>query len=319
MVIRKFNYVRFFTFIAILLAIICGIIFFSIQTIKKNNYKKTYDYKLTQINYNETEIKEIKDKLNNSQIDKLLTIKYNENIVNFIQEKYFIFNNLNQYLEYKSENKKTENSKIVSIINTESNIDWFDSEKETNTNEKELMLVNRIYGLKEDYVPNDIVDIPSKYAYDGKKISKSILDAIISLIEAGRENGYTFVVSDGYRSYEEQKNIYDSYASSIGLSETNKIVARAGHSEYQTGLSFDLMPYNKVLDKPKESPEYLWLKDNAYKYGFIFRFPEDKTNLTGFNASTWRLRYVGTNASSIIYSENICYEEYYAYFVRGNK
>ena len=319
MVIRKFNYVRFFTFIAVLLAIIIGIIVFSVSTIKKINYKKTYDYKLTQINYSESEIKEIKDKLNNSQIDKLLTMKYDENIIEFIKEKYFIFNNLNQYLEYKSKNKKTDNTKIVSIINTEANIDWFDEERETNTDEKELMLVNRLYGLKEDYAPDDLVDVPSKYAYTGKKISNSILDPIISLIEAGRESGYTFVVSDGYRSYQEQKNIYDSYASSMGLSETDKIVARPGHSEYQTGLSFDLMPYNKVLDKPKESSEYQWLKENAYKYGFIFRFPEDKTDLTGFNAATWRLRYVGTSAAAIIHSENICYEEYYAYFVRGNK
>ena len=80
MVIRKFNYVRFFTFIAVLLAIIIGIIVFSVSTIKKINYKKTYDYKLTQINYSESEIKEIKDKLNDSQIDKLLTMKYDENI-----------------------------------------------------------------------------------------------------------------------------------------------------------------------------------------------------------------------------------------------
>ena len=88
MVIRKFNYVRFFTFIAVLLAIIIGIIVFSVSTIKKINYKKTYDYKLTQINYSESEIKEIKGKLNDSQIDKLLTMKYDENILRYLMINY---------------------------------------------------------------------------------------------------------------------------------------------------------------------------------------------------------------------------------------
>lgn len=311
MVVRKFNYYRFFIFIVVLVSIIIGII----TLISRHNYKKTYEYKLTQVGYSESEIVKIKDKLNNKYIDDLLTKKYDSNIVEFLKEKYFIYKNLDKYLEYKKQNKNKDYTYIVSIINTEANIDWIDNEKETDTSKGELMLVNRIYGLSSDYEVEDIVKVPTQYAYNGVKISESILEHIIELIDAAKAEGYTFVLSDGYRSYKEQEKLYNQYKKNYGEREADINVARPGHSEYETGISFNIVPYNKVYKEPKESLEYQWLYNNAYKYGFIFRFPKEKTELTGFDEFIWRLRYVGTSASSIIKNENICFEEYYAYFV----
>ncbi len=316
MVVKKFNYVRFISVIVGLIAILGVIIFGIVSLVKHINYTKTYDYKLEQIGYNESEIKVIKSKLKDEYIDKILKQKYNSELSELLKEKYFIFDNMDKYIEYKKENDDDDYTKVIAIINSEANIEWMDNERDADISKNELMLVNRIYGLSKDYEPEDIIDVPSKYAYSGKKISESIMEDIISLISAGKEAGYTFVVSDGYRSYSEQEKIYNSYVSSYGQSEADEIVARPGHSEYQTGLSFDLMPYNKVYEDPKISEEYLWLKDNAYKYGFIFRYETGKEDLTGFKASTWRLRYVGVSAATLIYNENITFEEYYAYFVK---
>lgn len=189
--------------------------------------------------------------------------------------------------------------------------------KETDTSKGELMLVNRIYGLKSDYEPKDIVSVSSQYALSGVKISESIMENIINMINDAKSEGYTFVLSDGYRSYKEQEKIFNQYKDNWGIEEADRLVARPGHSEYQTGLSFDIVPYYYVesVDDVKKSKEYLWLRDNAHNYGFIFRFEENKKDLTGFNAYTWRLRYVGEDAAALIKSEGICYEEYYAYFV----
>lgn len=315
MKVRKFNYYRFFIFIGVTLSILFCIIFYSIKFIKDYNYKKTYDYKLLSAGYSEEEVKVIKDKFSNDKIDILLKEKYDKNVVSFIKEKYFIYNNLSKYMEYKKKNKNDTYTHVVSIINTEADVEWLDNEKETDTSKGNLMLVNRLYGLSKDYEPEDIIDVPVSISYSGVKISKSILENIEELIEAGKEAGYTFVLSDGYRSYEAQKKMFESYKNSYGYEEADKNVARPGHSEYQTGISFQIVPYNKVFDKPRESTEYLWLKDNAYKYGFIFRYPEDKKDITLFDSYTWRLRYVGTDAASIIKNEKICFEEYYAYFV----
>lgn len=315
MKVRKFNYYRFFIFIGVTLGILFCIIFYSIKFIKDYNYKKTYDYKLLSAGYSEEEVKVIKDKFSNDKIDILLKEKYDKNVVSFIKEKYFIYNNLSKYMEYKKKNKNDTYTHVVSIINTEADVEWLDNEKETDTSKSNLMLVNRLYGLSKDYEPEDIIDVPVSISYSGVKISKSILENIEELIEAGKEAGYTFVLSDGYRSYEAQKKMFESYKNSYGYEEADRNVARPGHSEYQTGISFQIVPYNKVFDKPRESTEYLWLKDNAYKYGFIFRYPEDKKDITLFDSYTWRLRYVGTDAASIIENEKICFEEYYAYFV----
>lgn len=311
MVVRKFNYYRFFVFIVILVSIIV----FSIKMISDYNYKKTDEYKLLNVGYNEDEIKVIKDKLTNDKIESLLKVKYNKNIILFIKEKYFIYKNLSKYLEYKDNNKDDTFTHIVAIVNTEANVEWLDNEKKTDTSKNELMLVNRLYGLSKDYEPDDIVDVPVSISYSGVKISKSILSSIKELISAAKDEGYIFVLSDGYRSYVDQEKMFNNYKNNYGYEEADKNVARPGHSEYQTGISFQIVPYNKVFDKPRESEEYKWLKDNAYKYGFIFRYPEDKKDITLFDSYTWRLRFVGTTAASIIESEKISFEEYYAYFV----
>ena len=218
--------------------------------------------------------------------------------------------------EYGQEKyKKKTYAEIVQTVNVEMNIDWLDNQKETDISKKELMIVNRIYGLSEDYVPEDLVDVPVKYAYAGKKLSNSVLQEVIKLIEEGKTNNYNFVVSDGYRSYEDQKKMYDSYADSIGISETDEFVARPGHSEHQSGLLLELKPYNKIISDVSTNEEYLWLRENAHKFGFIFRYNKEHEDLTGFSSFTWKIRYVGVEAATKIYNEGICFEEYYAYYV----
>lgn len=315
MTVRKFNYIRFSIFIAVFLAIIIGIVFL----IKHINYTKTNEYKLLKLGYTESEINIINDKLSGDEINKILELGYNSVYIGLIKEKYFMFKNFDKYLEYRRMHVDYDYDKIVSIINTEANIDFLDEEKQTDTSKGVLMLVNRLYGLNKDYEVDDIVDVPVKYAYSGKKLSNVLMNDLMSLCDDASLNGFTLVVSDGYRSYSDQEKLYNSYVSSSGRSEADKIVARPGHSEYETGLSLDLVPYNKYYDVPKSSEEYIWLKNNAYKYGFIFRFEQEKENLTGFREYTWRLRYVGVEAATKIYNENICFEEYYAYYVEGDK
>ena len=265
------------------------------------------------------QVKLLDSKLNDKQKDYAIRRKYDEESVSLLSEKYFIYSKWEEYIDYKKKNKDVDNKKIVAIINSEANIDWFDTEKETDVSKGELMLVNRLYGLSEDYVPEDIVSVPIKYAFSGKKLSNVLLDKLITMCDDAATDGYTFVVSEGYRTYKEQKNLYNNYANNNSKSEADIYVARPGHSEYETGLSFDLEPYNKVIKNPLESEEYNWLKNNAYKYGFIFRFVSDKEDLTLFSADTWRLRYVGVDAATIIYNDDLCFEEYYAYYVRGEK
>lgn len=316
---KRFNYCKFILFCLIVLSILFGIVYLIISITNNIKYKKTNEYKLVEKGYKIKDTKEIEKYLNDNEIKKVISIDYNKNIVCFIKNKYFMFKNLDMYLDYYKNNSKYECSKVISIINTGSNIDWIDEERETDVSQNDLMMVNRLYGLSSDFEPDDIVDVPLKYAYSNKKIKSSILDSIINLITEAKDYGYTFVVSSGYRSYKEQEKLYNSYADSYGKSEADEYVAKPGHSEYQTGLTFDLEPYNKVFENSFESEEYEWLSNNSYKYGFIIRLPKGKEDITRFSSSAWKLRYVGIEAAKRIYEENTTFEEYYAYYVEGDK
>ena len=312
MVVKKFNYYRFTMFILIIGLIIFGVVKYT----NKKKYEESYEYKLLTLGYEKEESDTLQDKLSKEELDKVLNMKYNEHIDNFIKEKYFIFDNLEEYLEYKKENKKTEYNKIVAIINTGANIEWTEEERQTDITKEELMIVNRIYSLGE-YEPEDLVEIPSKFAYSGVKLSASIVGPLEDLITDAKSNGYTIVVSSGYRSFKTQESIYNNYERSHGTREADNVVARPGHSEYQTGLTLDFDIYGGYTGDKLESEAYQWLIDNAKNYGFILRHTKEKEDLTLYSASSWKFRYVGEEAAEKMSNENLCFEEYYAYYVRG--
>ncbi len=311
MVVRKFNYYRFAMFILI----IALIIFCVVKYVSHKKYQETTEYKLLTLGYELSEIEVLQDKLSESEMEIILKRDRNEYIDDFLKEKYFIFDNLDKYLDYKKENKKEDNSKIVSIINTEANIEWIDNEKQTDITKGELMLVNRIYSLGE-YEPEDLVSVPVGYSYSGIKLSESILPHIEELIGDAKEAGYKIVVSSGYRSFKDQERIYNNYERSHGTRETDEVVARPGHSEYQTGLTLEFDIYGETGNK-LESEAYNWLITNAKNYGFILRHTKEKEDLTLYNAASWKFRYVGVEAAQKMSDENLCFEEYYAYYVRG--
>ena len=121
MVVRRFNYYRFFVFVVVLSVII----FTTYKLISNYKYKQTYEYKLSLVGYKEDEITTIKNKLSDSEIDKLLELKYDKNIVKLMNEKYFIYKNLSKYLDYKKENKLESYKNIITKINTESKNNCF--------------------------------------------------------------------------------------------------------------------------------------------------------------------------------------------------
>ena len=119
--------------------------------------------------------------------------------------------------------------------------------------------------------------------------------------------GLNLYISSGYRSYYTQDKIYNNYVAKDGKQKADTYSARAGHSEHQTGLAFDL---NSVSSSFGYTDEGKWIKDNCYLYGFIIRYPEGKESITGYMYEPWHLRYVGDVASNI-YESNLCLEEYF--------
>ena len=143
--------------------------------------------------------------------------------------------------------------------------------------------------------------------------SKLAVDAFIEMYNAAKSEGYGLVINSAYRSYQDQVELCDYYRNRYGENYVQRYVAMPGFSEHQTGLGFDIgsTTSNIFLN----SSEYGWMAENAYKDGFILRYPKKFVSITGFNTEPWHYRYVGKEIATYIYENDIPFEEYYVVFL----
>lgn len=153
---------------------------------------------------------------------------------------------------------------------------------------------------------------------NGQQVDSRIYPFLQAMFDDMRKDGVYPIVVSGYRTEKKQTAIYNEKIESYlaqGLSsgsaklEAEKWVALPGTSEHQLGLAVDI---NADGIHSKGSEVYNWLARNAYKYGFIYRYPTDKSDITGVSNEPWHYRYVGVDAAGEIYREGVCLEEYLA-------
>ncbi len=286
--------------------------------IKYFNHINSNYYKLKQIGYNDKEIEIIEKNLNKYQVIDILDKEYSEFIVPLINEKYFIFNNMERYLNYYSDNKDKKINNIIAIVNTNVDKGFYEIIKQTDTSKGNLMLVNKFYKLDKDFTPNDLVDISLQYSYNNNSISEIVYENYINMWHAAKnEKDFTLIVTSSYRNYETQEELHERYRAQGGLHFADSIAARPGHSEHQVGLALDIVSFNKNFSDFINSEEALWLKENAHNFGFILRYPKEKQHITGYSYEPWHYRYVGNEVAQYIYENNITFDEYYAFYIKN--
>lgn len=177
------------------------------------------------------------------------------------------------------------------------------------------VLVNKRHGLGSGYVPNNLVTIEDKYAFQGRQgvqLVKEAYDAFVALNAAlESETDMTpLSISTAYRSYGFQSTLYNNYVASDGKEAADTYSARPGFSEHQTGLAMDLAAEGKNLDAFGETKQAKWVAQNAARFGFIIRFPDGKDRITGYQYESWHIRYVGDMAQSITDS-GLTFDEYF--------
>ena len=299
--------------ISIIIVLIIGICI--ALYIKDKNYKQTYDYKLGQLGYSKEEIVKIKA-LDEDKINIILDHDYNEYIIDLIQKKYFLKKNLDKYLTYITDNNSNDYDNVISIINVRSNEEWYSSPTDSKLEDNNLILTNKFNKLPDNYEPDDLIDISNVYSYgENQKLRSDAYNAFINMFNDAKKENITLIVNSSYRSYQDQENTYNNYSTWYSKGEADKIAARPGFSEHQTGLSIDIMTYKANRNNFEETDAFKWLQDNAYKYGFILRYPKDKEYLTGYSYESWHYRYVGKEIANYIKENNITFDEYYAYYL----
>ncbi len=155
-----------------------------------------------------------------------------------------------------------------------------------------ILIVNKSYPLPSSYDPG---------------INEEASAAFEKMQAAASDDGLFLYILSGYRSYSEQQYQYNVHVKNKGKKYADKVSARPGYSEHQSGLCMDI---NSTEDSFADTKEAAWLAENCTKFGFIIRFPKGKEKQTGYSYEPWHIRYVGIQNAQKIAESGLCLEEY---------
>lgn len=167
------------------------------------------------------------------------------------------------------------------------------------------------------YYINGILIVNKTYAIPPNFASKAddeALGAYNKMKEDMAKEGMNIVIASGFRPNSNQTTIYNKYVKANGKAVADTFSARPGHSEHETGLSFDIGRSDglyRIEARFATTDEAKWLAVNSYKYGFILRYPEGKENITGYMYEPWHFRYIGVDNATLIFNSKLCIEEYF--------
>ena len=283
------------------------------------NYKKhisAMSYKLGKLGYNKEEIETIESLDLNKQED-ILKREYDSNIVELLNEKYFIYDNLDRYMNYIKLNPKEDLKDVVTLVNVNRDRPYYENMYKTDTSLETLMLVNKYYKLDKDFKFEDIVEVSNRHCYGTQYLKEDVYDKFKEMFNAAKKEDLTIIINSSYRDYDYQEELWNRYSNLNGDEWADSYAARAGSSEHQTGLAIDVTTYNvKEQGDFEETEEFKWMQENAYKYGFILRYPKGKENITGYEFENWHIRFVGKDNAKIIYENDLTLEEYIDLYIK---
>ena len=225
---------------------------------------------------------------------------------------YYKKENKERYIAYEKEKPTLTLEQIITYVNIGLDNPYYTNTKSADNLNTNLLLVNKYNYLTEDYVPSNLENISTTYARSGMQLVKEAKEAFETLSENAKKEGMNVIAMSSYRSYDYQVNLYNNYVAQDGKEAADKYSARPGYSEHQTGLAVDVYNLNLPYTSFEETEEFTWMQENAYKYGFILRFPKDKVDITGYQYESWHYRYVGKKVAKEIKDNNLTLEEYIA-------
>lgn len=180
-----------------------------------------------------------------------------------------------------------------------------------------LVLVNAGHGIPDDYKVS-LMTIRNQQ----RKAAESMVPSLEKMLEDGEKAGYSFCVVSAYRNAAYQKRVIENdiqryisrgMSKEAALQLTLEQVLPAGYSEHETGLAADITArsYTGLEKDQEQTPDNQWMRENCWKYGFIVRYPDNKTSVTGISYEPWHFRYVGKEAAAFLRNNNMTLEEFW--------
>lgn len=204
-------------------------------------------------------------------------------------------------------------TKTIKTTTPPTQLDGFNKQQYSLTDPTSIwVIVNKTHPLKPlNYTPPDLVypnvplRVPGNQSMQVRQVTATALETMFT---AAKTQGLQFMLASGYRSYTYQVGLYNGYVQSEGQAVADTQSARPGYSEHQTGLAADVEPTSRNCELEQcfgTTPEGKWLVANAYKYGFIIRYPQGLENVTGYEYEPWHVRYVGITLAAEMHRVDI--------------
>lgn len=180
-------------------------------------------------------------------------------------------------------------------------------------------IVNKKRALPSGYTPPDLLTPNVTLRLGGGSeemyISQQLNKSLVELFTDAQKSGFRLMLVSGYRSEALQSKIYNNYIAQQGQVEADRFSAKPGTSEHQTGLALDIGRSDRKCELEQcfgSTEEGKWIANHAPEYGFIVRYPKNKSSVTGYDYEPWHLRYVGKELAIELYKNSKTMEEFFS-------
>lgn len=260
---------------------------------------------LRTIGYSQEEVKQILD-LSESLIQYFESHDLNLDWITMVQASNFSETHFERYMAYAQKKPDLDVSMVLSMVNANRDYPLYTHIQAADPSKGVLVLVNKYYKLDSTYIPK----LAHANACGGFEMMPEAAASLNQLCIDMKDLNLNVTVSNTYRSYDTQVSIYNRYLEKDTQNVVDGFSARPGHSEHQAGLAVDFKTLTQDITYFESSDAYPWLKENAHTYGFIQRYTEENSNLTGYQAEAWHFRYVGVEVATKLYETKMTLEEY---------
>jgi len=225
----------------------------------------------------------------------------------------------------KSQKKKTQSKISLSAEQIKQDI-----ENSLEKDAKDAILNGYLSLLNKDYILKDELDLELTNIGNGYQLEPKAAAAYTKMIQDAKKKGLYINVTSSYRTYAKQVALFKNKIERLerggssheeAVKGAGMVVAIPGTSEHQLGLSVDFLTnkYRNLDEGIKNTKEYKWVEEYAWEYGYVIRYPQGKSSVTGIISEPWHLRYVGIPAAKLISEQGICLEEFLGVAYDGQK
>ncbi len=242
----------------------------------------------------------------------IASLEYNNGMKKSIFAIFVVFG-FTAFVLLFTKNASAPSDNLIKNTPVKSSSSTFDKQKYSlDTPDSLWWIVNKEHPINPiTYAPSDLI-VPNiglrSPNSSESRIRQEAATSLENMVKTAKSQDINLLLVSGYRSYQLQVSVYNGYVQKLGQSGADKVSARPGTSEHQTGMAADLGTTSNQCELDvcfANLPEGKWLVENAYRYGFIVRYPEGKNKITGYDFEPWHFRYVGIELATEMHNQNI--------------